>query len=58
MQFIEFVTMLLTPEQGAPAVKNKLNFVITRLDRSCSEEDGEDTMWNENDHERRAKLFE
>ena len=50
--------MLLTPEQGAPAVKNKLNSVITRLDRLCSEEDGEDTMWNENDHERRAKLFE
>ena len=30
---------------------------MTRLDRLCSEDDG-DTLWDDNEYERRTKLFE
>ncbi|KAF9647405.1 hypothetical protein BDM02DRAFT_3117104 [Thelephora ganbajun] len=43
--------------QKSPAVKNKLDSVMERLDRLCSEEDN-DGPWDENEHERREKLFD
>ena len=38
-------------------VKNKLDSVMARLDRLCSEEYGEAIVWDEYEHDRRAKLF-
>jgi hypothetical protein len=38
-------------------VKNKLESVMARLNMLCSEEDGDDGVWDENEHERRANLF-
>ncbi|KAF9646733.1 hypothetical protein BDM02DRAFT_3118207 [Thelephora ganbajun] len=51
-----FDTILKLLEKS-PAVKNKLDSVIERLDRLCSEEDS-DGPWDENEHERRAELFD
>ena len=51
----------LTFEQKSPAVKHKLDSVMARLNRLCSEEDDEedeDAVWGESEHERRAALFE
>ena len=39
-------------------MKNKLDSVMARLDRLCSGEDDYDGLWDENEHEQRAKLFE
>ena len=39
-------------------VVNKLDSVIARLDRLCSEEVREGAVWDENEHQRRVKLFE
>ena len=39
-------------------MKNKLDSVIARLDRLCSEEEDGDILCDENEHERRTKLFE
>ncbi|KAF9649810.1 hypothetical protein BDM02DRAFT_1757335 [Thelephora ganbajun] len=44
--------------EKSPAVKNKLDSVMDRLDRLCSEEDNDDGLWDENEHEHRAKLFD
>ncbi|KAF9642509.1 hypothetical protein BDM02DRAFT_3176724 [Thelephora ganbajun] len=41
----------------SPAVKNKLDSIMERLDRLYSEEDNDDGLWDENKHEHRAKLF-
>ena len=49
--------LLLTPEQKSPSVARKLDSVMARLDRLCSE-DNEDVVLDESEHERRAKLFE
>ena len=38
-------------------VKNKLDSVITRLDRLCAES-CEDAVWDKNKHQRRVKLSE
>jgi len=45
-------------------VKQKLDLVMARLNRLCSEEDNEDNednegaVWDESEHERRVGLFE
>jgi len=38
-------------------VKDKLDSVMARLDRLCSEDDGSSALYDEAEHERRAKLF-
>ena len=38
-------------------VKDKLDSVMARLDRLCSEDDGKDALRDESEHERRARLF-
>lgn len=35
---------------------NKPDFIAARLDRLCSKEDN--TLWDENEHERHVKLLE
>ncbi|KAF9645139.1 hypothetical protein BDM02DRAFT_3189954 [Thelephora ganbajun] len=52
-----FDTLLKLLEKS-PAVKNKLDSVMDRLDRLCSEEDNDDGPWDDNEHEHRAKLFD
>ena len=49
---------LLTLEQKSPSVKNKLDSIMARLDRLFSEEDDDNTLWDDNEHKRWAKLFE
>ncbi|KAF9649800.1 hypothetical protein BDM02DRAFT_3166192, partial [Thelephora ganbajun] len=44
--------------EKSPVVKNKLDSVMDRLDRLCSEEDNDDGLWDDNDHEHRTKLFD
>ena len=44
---------ILTFEQKSPAVKNRLNSVMERLNRLCSSEESDD----DDEHERWAKLF-
>jgi len=44
-------------EQKSPVVKDKLESVMARLDRLCSEDDGNSTLCNETENELRAKLF-
>ena len=48
----------LTLEQRSPPAKNKLDSIMARLGRLCSEEDGNNPLWDDNEHERWAKLFE
>ncbi|KAF9642193.1 hypothetical protein BDM02DRAFT_3193718 [Thelephora ganbajun] len=48
---------LLKLHEKSPGVKNKLDSVMERLDRLCSEEGNDDGLWDENDHEHRIKLF-
>ena len=48
----------LTFEQRSPSVKNKLDSIMARLDRLFSEEDDDNTLWDDNEHKRWAKLFE
>ena len=48
----------LTFEQRSPSVKNKLDSIMARLDRLCSEEDSNNLLWGDNEHKRWAKLFE
>ena len=40
-------------------MKNRLDLVIARLDEVCSEvdDDSDGALWDENEHERRARLF-
>ncbi|KAF8340814.1 hypothetical protein F5887DRAFT_978796 [Amanita rubescens] len=45
---------LLKLHEGSPAVKNKLDSVMARLVRLCSDDDG---LRHEDEHEHRAKLF-
>ncbi|KAF9645962.1 WD40 repeat-like protein [Thelephora ganbajun] len=49
---------LLKFHEKSPGVKNKLDSVMARLDRLCSEEDDDNGLWDENEHERRVKLFD
>ncbi|KAF9645175.1 hypothetical protein BDM02DRAFT_3263101, partial [Thelephora ganbajun] len=49
---------LLKLDEKSPSVENKLDSVMARLDRLCSGEDNDDGFWDENEHERRAELFE
>ncbi|KAF9652211.1 hypothetical protein BDM02DRAFT_3161863 [Thelephora ganbajun] len=49
---------LLKLHEKSPAVKNKLDSVMARLDRLCSEEDDDNGLWDENEHEHRVKLFD
>ena len=44
-------------EQESPVVKNKLDSVMARLDWLCSEEYTGGIVWDDNEHERRVKLF-
>ena len=47
----------LTLGQKSTPLKNKLDSAMARLDRLClQDEDAE--LWEENEHEQRAKLFE
>jgi hypothetical protein len=39
-------------------VKNKLEYVMARLNRLCSEGDDDDAVWDKNEHEHRVNLFE
>ena len=49
----------LTLEQKSTPSKNKLDSAMARLNRLCSQDEGDnDGLWNENGHEKRAKLFE
>ena len=48
----------MTLEQKSVAVKTKLDSVKTRLDQLFPEEDGEEAVWDDDEDERRAKLFE
>ena len=48
----------LTLEQKSPSVKKKLDSVMARLYRLCSEEDSGDPLWGDNGHMRWTKLFE
>ena len=57
----------LTLGQKSTPLKNKLDSAMTRLDRLCvhddddnndNDDDNDDGVWDENRHERRAKLFE
>ena len=45
-------------EQGSPAVENKLDSILERLDMLCSTEDDRDTLQGDGEHEQWAKLFE
>ena len=47
----------LTLEQRSPSVKNKLDSIMARLDRLCSE-GGDNTLWDNDEHKRWEKLFE
>ena len=38
-------------------VKDRLDSVIARLDRLCSEDEDDDAVCDESEQERRAKLF-
>ncbi|KAF9644544.1 hypothetical protein BDM02DRAFT_933960 [Thelephora ganbajun] len=49
---------LLKLHEKSPAVKNKLDSVMARLDQLCSEDDDDDRLWDENEHEHRLKLFD
>ncbi|KAF9649795.1 hypothetical protein BDM02DRAFT_1756186 [Thelephora ganbajun] len=49
---------LLKLHEKSSAVKSKLDSVMARLDRLCSEEGNDDGLWDENEHEHRTKLFE
>ena len=49
---------LLTLEQKSPSVKNKLDSIVARLDRLCSMEGGDNTLWGGNEHKQWAKLSE
>ncbi|KAF9643341.1 hypothetical protein BDM02DRAFT_3151691, partial [Thelephora ganbajun] len=57
-QIANFTSSLDTLLKKSPAVKNKLDSVMERLDRLCSEEDNDDGLWGENEHEHQAKLFD
>ncbi|KAF9649447.1 hypothetical protein BDM02DRAFT_3268766 [Thelephora ganbajun] len=57
-QIANIASSLDTPLKKSPGVKNKLDSVMERLDRLCSEEDNDDGLWDENYHEHRAKLFD
>jgi hypothetical protein len=48
----------LTIEQRSPSVENKLDSIMARLDRLCSEEDSDDALRGDNEDERWVKLFE
>ena len=52
----------LTLGQKSTPLKNKLDSTMARLDRLCVQDDddndNDDGLWDENRHERRAKLFE
>ena len=49
----------LTLEQKSTPSKNKLDSAMARLNRLCSQDEGDnDGLWSENGHEQRAKLFE
>ena len=55
----------LTLGQNSTPLKNKLDSAMARLDRLCvhdgddnNNNDNDDRVWDENRHERRAKLFE
>ena len=50
--------LTLEVEQRSPLVKNKLDSIMVRLDRLCLEEDSDNPLWDDNEHERWAKLFE
>ncbi|KAF9649401.1 hypothetical protein BDM02DRAFT_3186299 [Thelephora ganbajun] len=47
---------LLKLHEKSPTVKNKLDSVMARLDRLCSEEDNDGGLCDDNGHEHRAKL--
>ena len=47
----------LTFGQNSPSVKNKLDSIMARLDRLCSE-DSDDALWGYSEHEQWEKLFE
>jgi hypothetical protein len=49
----------LTLGQKSMLLKNKLDSVMARLDRLClqDDDDDDDGLWDENEHEQRAKLF-
>ena len=47
----------LTLEQKFPVVKDRLDSVMARLDRLCSEDEDDDAVCDESEQERRAKLF-
>ncbi|KAF9645044.1 hypothetical protein BDM02DRAFT_3263177 [Thelephora ganbajun] len=49
---------LLELHEKSPAVKNKLDSVMARLDRLWSEEDNDDGLWDENERKHRAELFD
>ncbi|KAF9649817.1 hypothetical protein BDM02DRAFT_3260180 [Thelephora ganbajun] len=49
---------VLRLHKKSPAVKNKLDSAMARLDQLCSEEDNDDGPWDEDEHEHRAKLFD
>ncbi|KAF9645055.1 hypothetical protein BDM02DRAFT_3173723, partial [Thelephora ganbajun] len=49
---------LLKLHEKSPAVKSKLDSVMARLDRLWSEEDNDDGLWDENEREHRAELFD
>ncbi|KAF9643346.1 hypothetical protein BDM02DRAFT_3191803 [Thelephora ganbajun] len=57
-QIANLAPSLNTLLKKSPAVKNKLDSIMERLDRLCSEEDNDDGLWDENEHEHRAKLFD
>ena len=48
----------LTLEQQSLPVKNKPDSIMARVDRLCSVEDSDNLFWDDNEHERWAKLFE
>ncbi|KAF9645142.1 hypothetical protein BDM02DRAFT_3271916 [Thelephora ganbajun] len=52
-----FDTILKLLEKS-PVVKTKLDSVMDRLDRLCSEEDNDDGLWDDDDHEHRTRLFD
>ena len=47
----------LTLEHRSPLVKNKLDSVMARLDRLCSEEGGDSASWSDDEHKRWLELF-
>ena len=47
----------LTFEQKSPVVRDKLDSVMARLDRLCSDDVDNDARYDESQHERREKLL-